>query len=155
MITVDDADELAAEDEVGERVLDQALDRTAQRSCPHRRVVALLDEQLSGIVGELDDRSVFRHLLADALHQQVDDLEDLRALELVEDDDLVDAVQELRPEDLLELRHDPLLHLVAERPSSSPIENPRVWFLEICAAPRFEVMITIVLRKSTFRPGRP
>ena len=38
------------------------------------------------------------------------------------------------------------------RPSSSPTEKPSVWFFEIWAAPRFEVMITIVLRKSTFRP---
>jgi hypothetical protein len=33
----------------------------------------------------------------------------------VEDDDLVDAVQELGPEHLLELRHDALLHLVVRQ----------------------------------------
>src|SRR3712207_5102903 len=37
-------------------------------------------------------------------------------------------------------------------PVSSPSEKPSVWFFEIVAAPMFEVMITIVLRKSTFRP---
>ena len=39
-----------------------------------------------------------------------------------------------------------------ERPESSPIEKPSDWFFEIEAAPMFEVMITIVLRKSTLRP---
>ena len=104
--------ERAAEDEVGERILDAALDRAAQRPGAHRRVVALLDEQLLRVVGELDRRLVLRHLLAQALEQEVDDLRDLLLRELVEDDDLVDAVQELGPEDLLELAHDPVLHLV-------------------------------------------
>ena len=35
---------------------------------------------------------------------------------------------------------------------SSPTEKPSDWFLEIVAAPMFDVMITIVLRKSTLRP---
>ena len=76
-------------------VLDQTLDCAAQRPCPHRRVVALLDEELARVVRELDDGAVLGHLLTHALHQQIDDLEDLGTLELVEDDDLVDAVQEL------------------------------------------------------------
>ena len=46
--------ELAAEHEVGERVLDEALDRAAQRPGAHRRVVALLDEQLLRLVRQLD-----------------------------------------------------------------------------------------------------
>ena len=37
---------------------------------------------------------------------------DLLLGELVEDDDLVDPVEELGPEDLLELAHDPVLHVV-------------------------------------------
>ena len=39
-----------------------------------------------------------------------------------------------------------------DRPFSSPTEKPKPWFFEICAAPMFEVMITIVFRKSTRRP---
>ena len=35
---------------------------------------------------------------------------------------------------------------------SSPTEKPSDWFFEIVAAPMFDVMITIVLRKSTLRP---
>src|SRR6476619_6636909 len=40
--------ELTAEHEVRQRVLDEALDRTPQRASAHRRVVALVDEQLLG-----------------------------------------------------------------------------------------------------------
>src|SRR5205085_8426324 len=36
----------AAEDEVGERILDEALDRPPERPRAHRRVVALLDEEV-------------------------------------------------------------------------------------------------------------
>ena len=41
--------ELLAQHEVGERVLDVALDRAAQRARAHRRVPALLDEQVLGL----------------------------------------------------------------------------------------------------------
>ena len=39
-----------------------------------------------------------------------------------------------------------------ESPDSSPTVKPKPVFFEIWAAPRFEVMITIVFRKSTRRP---
>ena len=39
-----------------------------------------------------------------------------------------------------------------ERPCSSPTEKPKPWFFEIWRAPMFDVMITIVFRKSTRRP---
>src|SRR4051812_21014479 len=55
--------ELAAEDEIGERVLDEALDRAAQRPGSHRRVVALVDEQLLRAVGQLDRGVVLAHLV--------------------------------------------------------------------------------------------
>ena len=45
-------------------------------------------------------------------HHQVDDLEDLALLELVEHDDLVDPVEQLGPEDALELAHHARLHVV-------------------------------------------
>src|SRR5919202_1662819 len=41
----------AAEDEVGERVLDEALDRAPERPRAHGRVVALLDEEVLRVVG--------------------------------------------------------------------------------------------------------
>src|SRR5436305_15288158 len=43
--------ERAAEDEVGQRILDETLDRAAQRPGAHRRVVALVDQQLLGALG--------------------------------------------------------------------------------------------------------
>src|SRR5881275_206793 len=104
--------ERAAEYEVRERILDVALDRAAQRPRAHRRVVSLLDEQVLRLVRELDRHLVRAHLLAQAAHQQLDDDLDLFLRELVEDDHLVDAVQELRPEHLLQLRHDLRLHVV-------------------------------------------
>ena len=51
-------------------------------------------------------------LIAHASEQQVDDLADLLDLQRAEDDDRVDAVQELRPELRLELVEDLLLHPV-------------------------------------------
>ena len=51
-------------------------------------------------------------LLPQPVDHQVDDRADLRALQLVEDDDLVDAVEELGLEDTLELAGDAALHVV-------------------------------------------
>src|SRR3954463_5653988 len=105
-------DELRAQHEVGERVLDVALDRPAQRARAHRRVPALLDQEVLGPLRELQLEIAPRQRLADPPQQEVDDLLDLVLLQLVEDDDLVDAVEELGAEDLLELSHDPVLHVV-------------------------------------------
>ena len=46
--------ELALEHEVGQRVLDVALDRPAQRAGAHRRVPALLDEEVLRALGQLE-----------------------------------------------------------------------------------------------------
>src|SRR5215207_213898 len=104
--------ELAAEHEVGERVLDEALDRAPERAGAHRRVVALVDEQLLRLGRQFDAGVVLAHLLAQAQEHQVDDREDLVARELVEDDHLVDPVEQLRAEDLAQLAHDPVLHVL-------------------------------------------
>ena len=58
----------------------------------------------------------------------------------VEDDDVVDAVQELGPERPPQLRH----HLARARPGRS--QSSMNWL------PTLEVMMTTVLRKSTVRP---
>src|ERR671922_198128 len=101
-----------AEHEVRERVLDKPLDRTTQRPGAHRRVVALVDEELLGVVRELDLGLVLAHLDLEAVHEQIDDGEDLLPRQLVEDDDLIDPVEQLGPEDLLQLAHDSVLHLL-------------------------------------------
>ena len=87
-----------------ERVLDHALDRTAQRPGAERRVVALRRRAaVLAVVGELEAEALALELVLHPLDEQVDDLGDLVPGQLVEDDDLVDAVQELGPEVPLEL----------------------------------------------------
>src|SRR4051794_32790102 len=108
--------ELALEHEVGQRVLDVALDGPAQRTGAHGRVPALLDEEVLGALRELELQVALRERRADAPQEEVDDPLDLVLGELVEDDDVVDAVEELGPEDLLELAHDPRLHVVVRDP---------------------------------------
>ena len=51
-------------------------------------------------------------LIAHAIEQQLDDHADLLDLQRAEDDDRVDAVQELRPELRLQLVEDLVLHSV-------------------------------------------
>src|SRR4051794_20047315 len=104
--------ELGAQDEVGQRVLDVALDRAAQRPGAHRRVPPLVDQQVLGILGELELELTLGQGLPDAAQEQLDDRLDLVLLQLVEDDDVVDAVEELGPEHLLELAHDATLHVL-------------------------------------------
>ena len=69
---------------------------------------------------------------------------DLLQPERVEDHDLVDAVEQLRPEMLAHRLHHPLADLV--RDASAARARLIHWL------PRLLVMITIVLRKSTVRP---
>src|SRR5829696_7140011 len=113
---------------VRERILDVALDRPAQRARAHRRIPALLHEEVRGGAGEVERQLALGQRLADPLEQQLDDLGDLLLGELVEDDHLVDPVEELGPEYLLELAHDPNLHvlvgharLVAHRESDAGV----------------------------------
>ena len=66
--------------------------------------------------GELEAEALALELLGDPLDHEIDDLGDLGLAQLVEDDGVVDAVQELRAEVLLERIVDLLLHaLVAHR----------------------------------------
>src|SRR5262249_46291532 len=94
------------EDLHGERVLDHALDHALQRARARGRVVAPLGEELARLVGELERDAPLRDQLPHAVELDLDDPADLLAAELVVDDDLVDAVQELR----LEVRAQRLLH---------------------------------------------
>ena len=91
--------ELLVEELLGERVLDQALDRAAQRPGAERLVVALLwraapwPTSVSSISTSLAF-SWSRH----PLHHEVDDVLDVVLGERAEHDDLVDPVDELGPE---------------------------------------------------------
>src|ERR1700722_19628596 len=104
--------QLLAQHEIGEWVLDVALDRTAQRARAHRGIPALVDKQILGGLRQLQLQLALGHRLADAQQQQLDDLLDLLLLQLVEDDLVVYAVEELGSEDFLQLAHDAVLHVV-------------------------------------------
>ena len=77
----------------------------------HRRV-HLLDEQLRRVGRQIERQLALRQRFADSLEQQLDDVGDLLLGQLVEDDHLVDAVEELGPEHLLQLAHDAGLHVL-------------------------------------------
>ena len=75
--------------------------------------------------------------------------------ELVEHDDVVDAVEELGAEVLLELVVDLVLHpLVVDDLVSSESAKPRLKPLEMSRVPRLVVMMMTVFLKSTTRPWR-
>ena len=92
------------------RPLDLPLDGPAQRPGAQDGIEATLGQQRLRLVGELHLHVLAFELLGHPVHHQVDHLDDLVLRELVEDDDVVDAVEELRPEVLLELVVDLLLH---------------------------------------------
>src|SRR5215208_1742757 len=92
--------EAALEQRLRERVLDQALERPLQRPRAVRRVPAGLDEVLLRGVGELDRQPALREPPPQLCELQLDDVGELLLRQRMELDDLVDPVQELRPEDV-------------------------------------------------------
>src|SRR3712207_2775439 len=104
--------DLALQDHLAHRVLDHALQDALEGPGAERRVVARIRELVEGLGGELDCDVALDHLLPEALDLDLDNVAHVLALELVEDDDLVDPVEELGTEDLPELARDPALHLL-------------------------------------------
>src|SRR5919198_5726607 len=92
--------EAALEERRRERVLDQALQRTLQRTRTVRRIPTCLRQQLLRRRRQLDVDPPLRQPSPQSRELELDDLRELLARELLEDDDLVDPVQELRPEAL-------------------------------------------------------
>ena len=90
--------EAAQQQRLGERVLDHVLDHAAQRPRAVVDVVAELDDVVLGLLGDLRLDLLGAQLLAHARQQQVHDLADLLDLQRAEDDERVDAVEELGPE---------------------------------------------------------
>src|SRR5215210_1025554 len=103
---------LAAQDHLAHGVFDHALQHTLQGACAEGWIVAFLGEFIEGFVGELNRYVALDELLAEALYLDLDDVAHVLALELVEDDDLVDPVEELGTEDLAQFARDPALHLL-------------------------------------------
>ena len=95
-----------------QRIFDQALDRTTQRTGTERGVVPLLGKVVLGGVAELETHTLAGQLAGCASDHQIDDLANFGLAQLVEDDGVVDAVEELGPEVGLERIVDLLLHLL-------------------------------------------
>src|SRR5271166_4144059 len=102
--------ERAAQQLFGQRVLDQPADGAPQRPGAERRIPAFLGDELASGFGRLERHVLVLQLLDDLGELEPHDLLDLRDVERVEDDDFVDAVEELGPEDVLDLFQDLVLH---------------------------------------------
>src|SRR2546428_142259 len=100
--------ELASQHLLRERVDHQALDGPFDRTRPVDRVESLLRDERLRVVGEVERDLSLREPLGEDLRLLLDDLHELRRHEVLEDHDLVDAVQELRPELSAQRVHDAL-----------------------------------------------
>src|SRR5664280_1814049 len=116
--------ELAVENLLGKDVLDVALNRATQGTCAEHTVVAPLREQRLGRGRELDAHVLVLHPNVELGDHQVDDLDDLGLRQLWEDDDVVHPVEKLRPEVLLELVGDLVLHPLVAGPGVATGREP-------------------------------
>src|SRR3954469_5423799 len=92
--------EVALEEPQRERVFHEPLDRALEGARAVGRVPAGVGEMLLRGVGQLEGQAPLCQPLAEPRQLEVDDLADLLPGERPELDDLVDPVQELRPEDV-------------------------------------------------------
>ncbi|CKS72313.1 Protein of uncharacterised function (DUF3170) [Mycobacterium tuberculosis] len=102
--------DLLEEDLLRELIFDLTLDGAPQRAGPQHRVEATLGQQRLGRIGQHQRHVLALELAGDPADHQVDHPDDLLAGQLVEDDDVVDAVEELRAEVFLQLVVDLLFH---------------------------------------------
>ncbi len=134
--------ELALQHLQGQRVEHAPLDGALERACAVGRIVAFLHQEVLGRVGQLDVNLPILEPLQQAAKLDVDDLLQVLEAERVEEDDLVDPVQELRPEVLPQRLH----HRARTSSFSAPVCSAMYWL------PRFDVMMMTVFLKSTVRP---
>src|SRR5690606_17464584 len=113
--------ELAFEQPDRERVLHQPLDRPLEWPRAERGIVPLAGDEVEGLVGEAHRDPALREHAAHTLQLQPDDLVQLLLAERVEHDDVVDAVQELRPEMPPQLREHDALGLLPV--SAAPLQD--------------------------------
>ena len=93
-----------------ERILDVTLHRAAHRTSTVVRVVALLDEEFLGLLVELQVDVLYSKTPHDGVDFEIDDLDEILAVEHVENDLLVETVEELGLEGLLRLVEDLVPH---------------------------------------------
>src|SRR5262249_1619520 len=96
--------------ERGERILHRFLDHPLERPGAVGRIPALLGEPFACGGLEHDRDLAILEQLYEPPHLDVDDAAHLRTLEAMEQDDLVDAVEELRPQTRAHRRHDLIAH---------------------------------------------
>src|SRR5690242_6337247 len=95
MVPVQD---LTVEDLQRQRILNKFLDGAFQWTRTEVRIVALRQEQVFRRVGKLKRDLAIGQQAANIFQPQLDDLDQLILSERTEDDDVVHAIQELRPE---------------------------------------------------------
>jgi hypothetical protein len=106
--------EAAFEDGEGQRVEEVLLDGAFEGPRAEDGIeVGVVGKVAGGVVGDSEVDVLLREAFDDALELDFDDLIKLRGVETVEDDDLVDAVEELGTEELLQA----VAHQGAARPS--------------------------------------
>src|SRR5439155_21243354 len=100
--------DLAGDDLLRGARLHLLLDGAAKRARPVDRVIAALGQVLLGAVGEVERQVAVGQAGLEPRELEVDDLAHVGARQRVEDDDVVDAVEELGPEVLAERVQDAL-----------------------------------------------
>src|SRR5579883_77619 len=103
------------EQRFGEAIFDLVLDHAAQRPRAEHGIVAFLAEPVFGRLGHLQVHTLGVELLLHLAELQLHHLADVLLAQRMEDDRAIDAVEELRAEDILHLRQDLLLHLLIRR----------------------------------------
>ena len=107
--------DLTREHHSRQRVLDQTLDGAFEGPCAEVRIEALVGQEPGGGVRGSYLEALIGEQPVEVGELDVDDLFDVLLGEAVEDQDLVDAIEELGPEVLLELRLDQGRHPIALR----------------------------------------
>src|SRR5882757_11020369 len=95
MVAVQD---LSIQNPESQRILHQLLDGALERTRSEVGVVTLREEHVFGSVREFDRDLTVGEQTAHVLQAQLDDLDQLFFAERAEDDDVVNTIQELRPE---------------------------------------------------------
>ena len=122
---------------LGDLVLDELLDGALQRARAVLEVRALLDEHVLGRGADLEADLLLREARADVAQEDVDDLRELFATERMEDDELIDAVEEFRLEDVAHFAEHSLLGrvlrlLLLVAGADGEAEGRRALLQEVC-----------------------
>jgi hypothetical protein len=137
---------------LAERVLDVRADRATQRPRAEVGVVPLLDQEVLGRLRELGLEALLLDPLGDLGDLVLDDLHQVVAGQRAEDDHVVEAVDELGAEEPLDLLHQDRLDVLVAPVAVRGLEAEPAAALDQVRAD-VDVMIRMVLRKSTWRPN--